>query len=75
MATRIWAGPPDAKLSDIQENVGPTGTSAIVALVVDLSATVSGGPGAASRTISKAEVLKTLEKIREAVINDKWPPA
>ncbi len=75
MATRIWAGPPMAQLDDILENVGPTGTSAIVALVVDLAATTVGGPAGASRVISKTEVLETLEKIREAIINQKWPPA
>lgn len=74
MATRIWAVGPAGTLENVQENVGPTATSAIIAVVVDLSALVTGQAGVA-RTASKAEVLQAIEAIEEKIIKGNWPPA
>ncbi len=75
MATRIFAVSPDLKSYDVQENVGPTATSAIVAVVVDLTTTaITDGSG--SRGPTKREVLQALEYITEAIIRkNTWPPA
>ncbi len=74
MATRIFACGPADKLENVQENVGPTATSAIVALVIDLSASVTGQAGVA-RTVSKSEVLQAMEVLEEWIVRQKWPPA
>lgn len=75
MATRIYAVSPDAKSYDVIETVGPTATSAIVALVVDL-ATTGITDGGVTRGPSKREVLQALEYITEAIIRkNTWPPA
>ncbi len=75
MATRIYAVGPAGHLEDVKENVGPTATSAIVAVVVDLTASTTGAGGTA-RTISRAETLQALEVLEQAILNDsQWPPA
>ncbi len=74
MATRIWAVGPAGTVENVQENVGPTGTSAIIAVVVDLAASVTGAAGT-SRTAAKAEVLQALKAIEEKIIKGNWPPA
>lgn len=74
MATRIWGSNPDAKSYDVIETVGPTATSAIVALVVDLAANITDG--GSTRGPTKREVLQQLEYITEAIIRkNTWPPA
>lgn len=75
MATRIYAVNPGAPIaiSSVQENVGPTATSAAIALVVDLSATVTDGGG--TRTLSRNELLLAIETLEAYLINDQWPPA
>lgn len=74
MATRIYAVGPAGTVENVQENVGPTATSAIVAVVVDLTASVTGAGGVA-RTVSKTEVLQALEALEQKIIKDIWPPA
>lgn len=74
MATRIYAVRPAGQVGDVQENVGPTATSAIVAVVIDLTASVVGAGGVA-RTASKSEVLQSLKAVEQAITNDTWPPA
>lgn len=75
MATRIYAVGPAGVVESVQENVGPTATSAIVAVVVDLTASVIGQAGVA-RTIGRAEVLQALQAISQRILNDsQWPPA
>lgn len=74
MATRIWAVGPAGTAENVQENVGPTATSAIVAVVVDLTAAVTGAAGVA-RAPSKAEVLQAIEVIEQRIIKGLWPPA
>lgn len=74
MATRIYAVGPAGHVEDVQENIGPTATSAIVAVVVDLTASVTGA-GGVSRTVSKSEVLQALEALEQKIIKDIWPPA
>jgi 3-phosphoglycerate kinase len=74
MATRIWAVGPAGVVENVQENVGPTATSAIIAVIVDLSTSVTGA-GAVARTASKAEVLQSLKVIEERIIKGNWPPA
>lgn len=74
MATRIWAVSPDQVSYNVQENVGPTATSAIVAVVVDLATSVTDG--SSGRTASKHEVLQALDYIKEFIIRkNTWPPA
>lgn len=73
MATRIYGLRPGANKDSVIEAVGPTATSAVIALVVDLAASVTDGP--TTRTVSKEEVLLALEAFRDYVISDIWPPA
>ncbi len=74
MATRIFALAPGGQQTDVQENVGPTATSAIVAVVIDLATGVTGVAGA--RTVNYKEVLNALENIKAYIMsNNKWPPA
>lgn len=76
MATRIYAVGPAGQLANVQENVGPTATSAIIAVVVDLSNTAVTGAGGVARTVSRAEVLQAMEVLEQAILNDsQWPPA
>lgn len=75
MATRIYAVGPAGTVENVQENVGPTATSAIIAVVVDLAASVTGAAGVA-RTVSRAETLQALQAIMQRILNDsQWPPA
>lgn len=74
MATRIWAVGPAGTLENVQENIGPTATSAIVAIVVDLTASVTGQAGV-SRTVSKSEVLQAIDVLEQKILRDIWPPA
>lgn len=65
MATRIYAGNPGETSIQIRENVGPTATSAVFALVVDLATTTS-----------KHDMLQYLKYLTEYVMRDNsWPPA
>ena len=75
MATRIYAINPGENSTLVRENVGPTGTSAGIALIVDAAVTITGLAGAAQEP-SKADVLKALEEITAYIIRDNtWPPA
>lgn len=75
MATRIYAVGPAGTVEAVQENVGPTATSAIVAVVIDLAASVTGQAGVA-RTVQRQEVLQALQAISQRILNDsQWPPA
>ncbi len=74
MATRIYAVGPAGTVEQVQENVGPTATSAIIAVVVDLASSVTDGSG--SRGPDRAEVLQALQAISQRILNDsQWPPA
>lgn len=74
MATRIYGFPPGSNPGGVIEAVGPTATSAVIALVVDLATnTVSDGSG--TRIVSKNEVLLALDAIKDYILADTWPPA
>lgn len=74
MATRIYAIDPNVGSANVQENVGPTATSAIIALVVNLASGVTDA--GSTRGPSKREVLQALEYITEYIMRDNsWPPA
>lgn len=74
MATRIYAVNPGGKITDVIEDVGPTATSAIIAVVVDLAAAVTDG--GTTRGPSKEELVLALENILSYVMKDNsWPPA
>lgn len=77
MATRIYAVAPGGRVTDVIEDVGPTATSAIIAVVVDLTATLvtDGSVASGSRGVRKAEVLQALDTLKEAILADTWPPA
>lgn len=72
MATRIFAIDPGEKLEDVINTVGPTGTSGIVAVVVDLATNISD---TSSRAPNKQEVLEALELIKLKIMGANWPPA
>ena len=74
MATRIYALAPGGQFTVIQENIGPTATSAAVAIVVDLATTVVT-EGSTTRTLNKNEVMLALEELKKYIEADAWPPA
>lgn len=74
MATRIYALAPGLTYTNVQENIGPTATSAAIAIVVDLATTVVSD-GATTRTVRKQEVLDAIETLRQYILTDGWPPA
>lgn len=75
MATRIYALNPGEISTSVRENVGPTGTSAGIALIIDAAVTITG-PGGGATEPSKADVLRALEEIKAYLIRDNtWPPA
>ncbi len=67
MATRIFGVNPQGDFEDCIDTVGPTATSAIIALVIDLSASVVGAGGVA-RAPSKAEVIQALEIFEQKIL-------
>jgi hypothetical protein len=73
MATRIFAVNPSGTIETAVETVGPTATSAIVAVVVDLASNVTDG--STSRGPSKSEVLKALDTLKAKILKANWPPA
>lgn len=74
MATRIYGINPGESEFNVRENIGPTGTSAIVAIVVDLTSTVVG-PGGVTGSITKSDVLKALNQVENWIVRQNWPPA
>ena len=75
MATRIYGAGPGLQNQDVVEDVGPTATSAIIAVVVDLAASVTGAGGVA-RGPTKEETLRALENITAHIMRtNTWPPA
>lgn len=74
MATRIFGFAPGANTGGVIEAVGPTATSAVIALVVDL-ATNTVGSGSGTRVVSKNEVLLALDAFKDYILADNWPPA
>jgi hypothetical protein len=73
MATRIFAVGPDGRLENAIETVGPTATSAAIAIVVDLASVVTDG--SSSRAASKQEVLKAIDTLKAKILKANWPPA
>lgn len=63
------------QISAVIENVGPTGTCAPIALVVDLASSVYDNSASANRGPSKNEVLQALETFKAYILADTWPPA
>ncbi len=74
MATRIYALGVGGRVTDVQENIGPTATSAIVALVIDL-ATTGVTEGGTTRGPTRNEVLLAIENLKQYLLADNWPPA
>ena len=76
MATRIYAVNPGGQNFDVIEDVGPTATSAIIALVVDLDTSLVTGAGGTARGPKLDEVLEALENIKAHIMRTNlWPPA
>ncbi len=73
MATRLYGIEPNKNNTDVIEAVGPTATSATIAVVVNLSTAVVEGGG--TRAVSRNEVILGLKNIMEAMIRGNWPPA
>jgi hypothetical protein len=76
MATRIYGVSPGAafQINSIVEAVGPTATSAPIALVIDLTATLVTD-GGTTRAVSKEEVLLAIENIKAYILAGNWTPA
>ena len=72
MATRRYKHNPGASI--VTEEVGAANNSDTVELTVDLASTEVNFNGS-TRIITKAEVLESIEKIRQHIITDVWPPA
>lgn len=75
MATRIYGANPGSQMSTgVSEAIGPTATSGVVAVVVNLAATVTDASG--TRGPNLMDVLDCLEAIKAHIMNvNKWPPA
>lgn len=74
MATRIYATSPGDDEFHVKENVGPTGTSAIIAVVVDLATTGVTDKGV-TRGPTRQEVLDAIERVQNWILKKNWPPA
>lgn len=75
MATRIYGSNPGGQNVDVVEAVGPTATSAFIAVVVDLASTVVNDKGT-TRTVNLEEVILALENIKAHILRtNTWPPA
>ena len=74
MATRIYALNPGGYLENVIEAIGPTATSAPIAIVIDLANTIITD-GATSRTVNKQDVLNAIDTLRKYIVTDGWPPA
>lgn len=66
MATRIFAVSPGQTVENVIDTVGPTATSAIVALVIDLSASITGAGGVA-RAPNKSEILQAVNELKQKI--------
>lgn len=74
MATRIYSMNPGQTNYQVNEAVGPTATSGIIAIVVDLAANLT--EGSTTRGPSRREVLDALAEITQYIMRDNsWPPA
>jgi hypothetical protein len=74
MATRIYSVNPGEQNTSVNEAVGPTATSGIIAVVVDLATNITDQ--GSSRAPSREELLLALENIKEYIMRDNsWPPA
>lgn len=73
MATRIIAVNPGGVLTNVINTVGPTATSAIVAVVVDLASLVTDA--GVSRGPDRQEVLDALDLCKQKILQISWPPA
>ena len=74
MATRRYKLSAGEGEFSVVEEVGAATNSDTVELTVDLASTavnITGG----TRTISKAEVLDCIEKIKNHIVKSNWPPA
>lgn len=74
MATRRWKVSPGLALESVVEEVGAATNSNVVELTVDLSTSLIND-GLGTRQISKTEVLVALEKIKNTIAAENWPPA
>lgn len=72
MATRRYKFSPGDAI--VTEDVGAATDAETVELTVDLASTEINFNGS-TRIISKAEVLESIEKIRQHILSDVWPPA
>jgi hypothetical protein len=74
MATRIFSANPGEQNTSVNEAVGPTATSGVIAVVVDLASNVTDQ--GSTRGPNKEELLLALDNIKEYIIrNNTWPPA
>lgn len=73
MATRIFSLNPGEQATSVNEAVGPTATSGIIAVVVDLATNVTDQ--GSTRGPDLKEVINALEDIKEHMLRGSWPPA
>lgn len=74
MATRRFKVSPGEGEFSVVEEAGAAVNSDIVELTVELANTAVNIPGG-TRTVSKAEVLECIDKLKNHIIKANWPPA
>nr|PZN74871.1 MAG: hypothetical protein DIU56_17305 [Pseudomonadota bacterium] len=72
MATRRYKISPGALT--VTEEAGDPVDSDVIELTVELANTAVHD-GAGTRTVSKLEVLESLERLKKHIIESPWPPA
>lgn len=74
MATRIFSLNPGEEAAEVNEAVGPTATSGIISVVVDLASNLTDQ--GSTRGPDLSEVINALENLKEHMLRiNKWPPA
>lgn len=74
MATRRYKLSPGEGEFDVVEEVGAAANSDVVELTVDVATNLVNDSGS-TRVVSKDEVLDALEKFKNHIIKNNWPPA
>ncbi|MES1195358.1 MAG: hypothetical protein ABUL58_00230 [Steroidobacter sp.] len=70
MATVRFSTYPGAKEADIVQTVGSATATSNIELTVDLGNTMNGN----TRVINKNEVLYSLVRLADFIVESKWPP-
>lgn len=74
MATRLYSIEVGAKEEEVTEAVGSATATSEIEVTVDLATTVVNEAGS-TRAVTKSEVLRALDKIKNHILKGNWPPA